>query len=197
MTMINQQIPTFNTTAFHDEFKKLGVEIYAVSTDSHHVHKAWHDSSEAVGQTKLPMLGDPTGSITRGFGVMIEETGEAHRATFLIDPEGNVKVSEIHADKLGRSAKDFLRKVKAAQYVASCDGEVCPAAWEPDQYQPSAGRTTTVQTYWRQARTSKRARGINYIPRHRRNSSGNWRMIVRGSPPFKSWLNISSSNFPK
>ena len=116
---------------YYDEFKQLGVEIYAVSTDSHHVHKAWHDNSEAVGKTKFPMIGDPTGAITRGFQVMIEESGEAHRATFLIDPEGLIKVVEIHADNIGRSAKDFLRKVKAAQYVANSDGEVCPAAWEP------------------------------------------------------------------
>ena len=30
------------------EFKKIGCEIYSVSTDTHFTHKAWHDSSEAI-----------------------------------------------------------------------------------------------------------------------------------------------------
>jgi peroxiredoxin (alkyl hydroperoxide reductase subunit C) len=76
------------------------------------------------------MLGDPTGTITRGFDVMIEEAAQALRGTFLADPDGVIKVAEIHDLGIGRSAKDMVRKVKAAQYVAANDGEVCPAAWE-------------------------------------------------------------------
>ena len=114
----------------YDELQKLGVEVYSVSTDTHFVHKAWHDSSPAIGKIKYPMLGDPRGVITRGFDVMIEEDGLALRGTFLADPEGIIKVAEIHDLGIGRSAKDMLRKVKAAQYVAKHDGEVCPAAWE-------------------------------------------------------------------
>ncbi len=30
------------------EFKKLGVEIYCVSTDTHFTHKAWHDTSDTI-----------------------------------------------------------------------------------------------------------------------------------------------------
>ncbi|WP_232501396.1 redoxin domain-containing protein, partial [Porphyromonas uenonis] len=30
------------------EFQQIGVDIYSVSTDSHFVHKAWQDASEAV-----------------------------------------------------------------------------------------------------------------------------------------------------
>ncbi len=114
----------------YEELKALGVEVYAVSTDTHFVHKAWHDTSEAIGKIQYPMLGDPTGTITRGFDVMIEEEALALRGTFLVNPEGVIKVAEIHDLGIGRSAKDMLRKVKAAQYVANNDGEVCPAAWE-------------------------------------------------------------------
>lgn len=114
----------------HEELLALGVEVYSVSTDTHFTHKAWHDSSDAIGKVTYPMLGDPTGTITRGFDVMIEEDGLALRGTFLVNPEGLVKVAEIHDLGIGRSAKDMVRKVKAAQYVATHDGEVCPAAWE-------------------------------------------------------------------
>ena len=114
----------------YEEFKKLGVEIYSVSTDTHFTHKAWHDTSEEIGKIQYPMIGDPTGQITRNFGVMIEEAGLADRGTFVIDPEGIIQIVEINAGGIGRDAQELLRKVKAAQYVAAHPGEVCPAKWK-------------------------------------------------------------------
>ena len=114
----------------YPEFQKLGVEVYSVSTDTHFTHKAWHDASETIKKIKYPMLGDPTGTITRNFDVMIEEEGLALRGTFLVNPEGQIKVAEIHDLGIGRDAGELLRKVKAAQYVASHPGEVCPAKWK-------------------------------------------------------------------
>lgn len=111
------------------EFKKLGVEIYSVSTDTHFAHKAWADTSDAIKKVKYVMVGDPTGAITRNFDVMIEEEGLALRGTFLINPEGQIKLCEIHDNGIGRDASELLRKVKAAQYVATHPGEVCPAKW--------------------------------------------------------------------
>jgi peroxiredoxin (alkyl hydroperoxide reductase subunit C) len=111
-------------------FQKMGVEIYGVSTDTHFTHKAWHDTSETIGKIKFPMIGDPTGTITRNFGVMIEEAGLAERGTFVIDPQGKIQIIEINAGGIGRDASELLRKVKAAQYVASHPGEVCPAKWK-------------------------------------------------------------------
>ena len=114
----------------YEELQALGVEVYSVSTDTHFTHKAWHDSSPAISAIRYPMIGDPTGRISRGFGVMIEDEGIALRGTFLADPDGVIQVEEVHALGIGRSAKDMVRKVKAAQYVRANDGEVCPAAWE-------------------------------------------------------------------
>jgi alkyl hydroperoxide reductase subunit AhpC len=148
MSLINTQVKPFNATAYHngkfvpvsdadlkgkwsvvvfypadftfvcptelgdladnyDTFKSLGVEVYGISTDTHFTHKAWHDTSETIAKIKYPLIGDPTGAITRNFDVMIEEEG------------------------IGRDAKELLRKVQAAQYVASHPGEVCPAKWTP------------------------------------------------------------------
>jgi len=111
------------------EFQKLGVEVYSVSTDTHFAHKAWHDTSDAVKKVNYVMIGDPTGTITRNFDVMIEEAGLALRGTFVINPQGQIKLCEIHDNGIGRDAKELLRKVKAAQYVATHPGEVCPAKW--------------------------------------------------------------------
>jgi peroxiredoxin (alkyl hydroperoxide reductase subunit C) len=111
-------------------FQSLGVEIYSVSTDTHFAHKAWHDTSESVGKIQYTMVGDPSGTISRNFEVMIEEAGLADRGTFVIDPEGKVQIVEVNAGGIGRDASELLRKVKAAQYVAAHPGEVCPAKWQ-------------------------------------------------------------------
>ncbi|MFT0850152.1 alkyl hydroperoxide reductase subunit C [Achromobacter sp. F4_2707] len=112
------------------EFQKLGVEIYAVSTDTHFAHKAWHDTSDAIGKVNYPMIGDPTQVLSRNFEVLIEEEGVALRGTFVVNPEGFIKVMEVHDNGIGRVASELLRKVKAAQYIAAHPGEVCPAKWE-------------------------------------------------------------------
>jgi peroxiredoxin (alkyl hydroperoxide reductase subunit C) len=118
---------------YYAELQGMGVEVYAVSTDTHFTHKAWHDASDTIKKIEYFMVGDPTGAISRNFDVMIEEEGLALRGTFVINPEGEIKVAEIHDLGIGRSAKELVRKVQAAQYVATHDGEVCPAAWTPGE----------------------------------------------------------------
>lgn len=114
----------------YEELKKLGVEVYSVSTDTHFTHKAWHDSSETIGKLQYPMLADPTLQISRNFEVLIEEAGLADRGTFVIDPDGKIQIIELNAGNIGRNAEELLRKVKAAQYVRNNPNEVCPAKWE-------------------------------------------------------------------
>ena len=111
------------------EFQKMGVEIYGVSTDTHFAHKAWHDTSDAIKKVQYPLVGDPTTTLSRNFEVLIEEEGLALRGTFVINPEGQIKVMEVHDNGIGRDASELMRKVKAAQYVYSHPGEVCPAKW--------------------------------------------------------------------
>ena len=114
----------------YDKLKAMGVEVYSVSTDSHFVHKAWYDTSDSIKKIQYPMLADPTGVLSRGFGVLIEEDGMAYRGTFVVNPEGKIKVAEIHDNNIGRNADELVRKVEAAQFVATHDGEVCPAKWK-------------------------------------------------------------------
>ncbi|WP_020654971.1 alkyl hydroperoxide reductase subunit C [Massilia niastensis] len=114
---------------YQPQFAKMGVNVYGVSTDSHFAHKAWHDTSEAIKKVNYPLIGDPTGTLSRNFEVMIEEEGMALRGTFVINPEGQIKLMEVHDNGIGRDASELMRKVKAAQYVAAHPGEVCPAKW--------------------------------------------------------------------
>ncbi|MEN1966691.1 alkyl hydroperoxide reductase subunit C [Lentibacillus sp. N15] len=112
------------------ELKKLGVEVYSVSTDTHFVHKAWHDHSDAINKIEYTMIGDPSQTISRNFDVLDEKIGLAQRGTFIIDPDGVVQAAEINADGIGRDASTLIDKIKAAQYVRNNPGEVCPAKWQ-------------------------------------------------------------------
>ena len=114
----------------NNEFKAAGCDIYSVSTDTHFVHKAWHDTSETIQKIQYPMLADPTGVLSRGFDVMIEEIGLAERGTFIINPEGEIVSYEVIAGNVGRNAEELLRKLKALQFVAKNPSEVCPAKWK-------------------------------------------------------------------
>ena len=112
------------------EFQKAGAEIYIVTTDTHFSHKVWHETSPAVGQAKFPLVGDPTHQLTKAFDVHIDEEGLALRGTFIIDPSGTIKTLEIHDNAIARDVTETVRKLKAAQFVASHPGEVCPAKWK-------------------------------------------------------------------
>ena len=108
----------------------MGVEVYSVSTDTHFCHKAWHDTSPAIGKINYYMLGDQNHDISNQFGVLREGVGLADRGTFVLDPEGVIQLVEITPEGVGRNAAELLRKIKALQYWTSHPGEVCPAKWE-------------------------------------------------------------------
>ena len=115
----------------YDDFKASNGEILSISTDTVFVHKAWHDTSEAIKQIKYPMGADTNGKISKKFGTYIKEEGLSLRGSFIIDPDGILKAYEIHDNSIGRSADELLRKLQAAKIVSEADGEVCPANWKP------------------------------------------------------------------
>jgi peroxiredoxin (alkyl hydroperoxide reductase subunit C) len=115
----------------YEEFKKEDAEIFSVSTDTVFVHKAWHDNSDAIGKIKFPMVADPTGELSMLFGTYIDDEGLSLRGTFIVDPENTIKAIEINDNSIGRSARELLRKLRAAKFVRENGGQVCPASWEP------------------------------------------------------------------
>lgn len=115
----------------YDAFLAEDCEIYAISCDTHFVHKAWHDTSERIGQINYPMLGDPTHALARDFEVYIEEDGLAERGAFIVNPEGRIVAYEITAGNVGRNADELLRKLQACRFVHAHGNEVCPARWRP------------------------------------------------------------------
>lgn len=115
-------------------FVEAEAEVYAVSTDTHFTHKAWHDHSERIRKLTYPMLADPIHVLSRAFDVLIEEgeaAGLAERGTFIVDPDGRIQAYEVSASNVGRNAEELVRKLKACQLVRKYGDQVCPARWKP------------------------------------------------------------------
>lgn len=113
------------------EIKELGAEVYSVSVDTHFVHKAWHDESDAIGKLEYTMIGDSNKELTKALDIL-QEDGKAQRATFVIDPDNIIQTIEINADGIGRKADNNIYKLKAGQYVRKHPDQACPAKWESD-----------------------------------------------------------------
>ena len=123
----------------YDELQKLGVEVYSVSTDTHFVHKAWHDANEKIAKIQYPMLADPTALLAKDLDTYNEVDGMAERGDFIVSPEGKVVAYEVISSNVGRNAEELLRRVQASQFVHEHGDQVCPANWTPgeDTIEPS------------------------------------------------------------
>lgn len=123
--------------AFSDragEFRRINTEVVGVSVDSHFSHLAWINTPRkqgGLGQMNIPLLSDFNKTISRDYGVLLEDAGLALRGLFIIDPKGIVRQVTINDLPVGRSVDETLRLVKAFQFVEK-HGEVCPAGWQPD-----------------------------------------------------------------
>lgn len=115
----------------YSDFEDINTEIYAVSTDSEFVHKAWKDHSDRVKNVNYPMVSDRNFQLSEMFGVLIPEDGQALRGSFIVNPELEIVAYEIHSPGIGRNAHELLRKVQAAQFVHENGDQVCPANWTP------------------------------------------------------------------
>ena len=110
----------------------MGADIVTVSTDTQFVHLAWQKSEKELANVRYSMAADPTGTVSRMFGVYNEANGLDLRGTFLINPEGKLMSMEMHFYNVGRNIDELMRKFKANIYVAKKTNEVCPSKWKDE-----------------------------------------------------------------
>lgn len=113
----------------HDEIRKIGGEIVAVSTDTKFSHMAWRREEKLLDKVRFTMAADPAGRVSRSFGVFDDETGLDLRGTFIVSPEGRLVSSEVCYYNVGRNAAELVRKLRANAYLAGHPEEACPANW--------------------------------------------------------------------
>lgn len=116
-----------------DEFRNMGAEVVGCSTDTVFSHLKWSEiprKDGGIGAMNIPLLSDRNQDISRRYGVLKEEAGNAFRGLFLIDPKGILRQITINDMPLGRSVDEALRLVQACKFTDE-HGEVCPANWKP------------------------------------------------------------------
>jgi len=121
--------------ALYEEFKKLGVVVLAMSTDSRFVHKIWQEqelSKMVEGGVPFPMLSDAGGKIGAAYGVYDEAAGVDIRGRFIVDPDFIIRAAEVLTPEVGRNPNELIRQIKAFQHVRAT-GEVTPSGWQPGQ----------------------------------------------------------------
>jgi len=117
----------------YQDFKQIGVEILAMSTDSRFVHKIWQEeelSKMVEGGVRFPMLSDAGGKVGEVYGVYDADAGVDIRGRFIIDPDFVIRAMEVLTPEVGRNPDELLRQVKAFQHVRAT-GEVTPSGWQP------------------------------------------------------------------
>lgn len=119
--------------AVNEELEKLGAKVMSVSTDTKFSHLAWKNTEKLLESVNYTMAADPTGKVSRLFGVYDPATGLALRGTFIINPEGKLVSSEVNFYNVGRNAQELLRKMKANAHLREHPNEACPAKWQPGE----------------------------------------------------------------
>lgn len=125
-----------------EQFKEKGVEVVGVSVDSQFSHLAWKNTpvdKGGIGNVRYPLVADLNKTISKDYGVLLEDAGIALRGTFLINKEGVIKAAVLNDPSLGRNMDETLRLVDAMHHVEK-HGEVCPANWSEgeDAMKPTA-----------------------------------------------------------
>ena len=110
----------------------MGAELVTVSTDTEFVHLAWKRDEKELADVRYTMGADPTGKVSRLFGVYDPGSGLALRGTFIIAPDGTLFNSEVNFYNMGRNIDELMRKFKANLYLARKADEGCPAKWKDD-----------------------------------------------------------------
>lgn len=117
--------------AAYNRLQDLGVEVIAISTDTHFSHWMWKKTSPTVKNVRYAMASDPSGAVSRAYGVWNPANGLSQRGRFIIDPEGVVQAVEILVGPVGRNVEELIRQIKAMQAVRENPGMAAPAGWSP------------------------------------------------------------------
>jgi len=107
------------------QFRAEDAEILGVSVDSLESHRKW---AEELGGINYPLLSDDAKTVSRAYNVLDEREGVCLRATFMINPAGDVSYLVVSHTNVGRSVEETLRVLKALRTE-----RLCPSDWKPGE----------------------------------------------------------------
>jgi len=120
----------------HKDFQAIGCDLLGLSIDSLFSHLAWtRNIEEKFGvEIPFPIIDDLSMTVAKAYGMIHPGAGDtsAVRATFVIDPDGDLRAMVYYPMTNGRSIAEFLRLVKALQ-TSDKNGVATPEGWKPGE----------------------------------------------------------------
>ena len=111
-------------------FETLNCRILGITNESPFAIKRWLEKKSG-GTTGFPLVSDKDLRLGMTFGVA-RECGLHARSTFIIDPRGQVRYTQVMSAGSGRSVDEILRLVSALQ-ASDEQGKAVPAGWTPGE----------------------------------------------------------------
>ncbi len=105
------------------EFRAEQAEVIGVSVDPPESHLRW---AEELGGVNCALLSDVERKVSRAYGVLDQTENVSLRATFIINPLGQVVYVVVSHANVGRSVEETLRVLKALR-----TDRLCPSDWQP------------------------------------------------------------------
>jgi peroxiredoxin (alkyl hydroperoxide reductase subunit C) len=122
------------TAQLADEFARRNVKPLGLSTDTVSEHLKWIDDVNDTQNTILefPIIADPLGKIAKLYDMIHpgEDTTEAIRSVFIIDPKQKLRLTMTYPMNVGRNFDEILRVIDALQ-LADAKKIATPADWNP------------------------------------------------------------------
>jgi len=109
------------------EFADRDAQVLGASVDSEYVHFNWRRQHPDLRALPFPMLSDVRRELVTATGVLGAD-GVAQRATFVVDPNGEIQFVMVTAGSVGRNVEEVLRVLDALQ-----TDELCACNWRPGE----------------------------------------------------------------
>ena len=106
------------------QFEERDTVVLGGSTDNEHSKLGWRREHPDLAHLPIWNFADNSGKFARALGVLDEEEGVALRATFIVDPNGEIQFVYVTAGSVGRNPEEVLRVLDALQ-----TDELCPCNW--------------------------------------------------------------------
>lgn len=107
------------------ELKTKNAQLLGMSVDSQYSHLAWRNQNPDLKNLEFPLMSDIKRELSMALGILDHNTGVANRATFIVDPQGYIRYSEIVDMNVGRNPHETMRILDALQ-----NGALCPCNWK-------------------------------------------------------------------
>ncbi len=96
------------------------------STDNEYSHLAWRQQHPDLKQLPYPLIAAQ--KLAHDLGIVHPGENVCLRATFIVDPDGNIQFAAANSLPVGRSVSEVLRTLDAIQ-----SDELCPCNWQKGQ----------------------------------------------------------------